>query len=81
MPCRHPRTPLAASYAEGVGGAVHPQTMPAPIAELARTDGHNHRPIAGNSELAGALKVLARAHRSLVWTLRACWRPSCYPIE
>lgn len=38
------------------------------LAELARVDGHNHRPIAGDSDLAEAVKVLARAHQSLVWT-------------
>jgi len=38
------------------------------LAELARVDGHNHRPVAGDSELAEALKVLARAHQSLIWT-------------
>ena len=38
------------------------------LAELARTDSHNHRPIAGDSELAEAIKVLARAHQSLIWT-------------
>ena len=38
------------------------------LAELARTDGHNHRPIAGDSELGEAIKVLARAHQSLIWT-------------
>jgi hypothetical protein len=38
------------------------------LAGLARTDGHLHRPIAGDSELAEAVKVLARAHQSLIWT-------------
>jgi transposase len=38
------------------------------LAELARTDAHNHRPIAGDSELAEAVKVLARAHQSMIWT-------------
>ena len=38
------------------------------LAELARTDAHNHREVAGDSELAEAVKVLARAHQSLVWT-------------
>jgi transposase len=38
------------------------------LAELARLDGHNHRPIAGDSELAEAVKVLARAHQNLIWT-------------
>ena len=38
------------------------------LAELARTDRHNHRPVAGDSDLAEAVKVLARAHQGLVWT-------------
>jgi hypothetical protein len=39
-----------------------------PAGVLARTDRHNHRPVAGDSELAMAVKVLARAHQGLVWT-------------
>jgi transposase len=38
------------------------------LADLARTDVHNHRPVSGDSELAEAVKVLARAHQSLVWS-------------
>jgi transposase len=38
------------------------------LADLARTDAQNHRPVAGDSELAEAVKVLARAHQSLIWT-------------
>ena len=38
------------------------------LADLARTDRHNHRPVAGDSQLAEAIKVLARAHQGLVWT-------------
>jgi transposase len=38
------------------------------LAELARLDGHNHRPIAGDSDLAEAVKVLARAHLSMIWS-------------
>jgi len=38
------------------------------LAELARTDGHHHRPVAADSELAEAVKVLARAHQSMIWT-------------
>ncbi|MDP1820762.1 MAG: IS110 family transposase [Acidimicrobiales bacterium] len=38
------------------------------LAELARLDGHNHRPVAGDSELVEAVKVLARAHQGLIWT-------------
>lgn len=38
------------------------------LADLARTDRHNHRPVAGDSELVAAVKVLARSHQSMVWT-------------
>lgn len=38
------------------------------LAELARLDGHNHRPVAGDSELVESIKVLARAHQGLIWT-------------
>ena len=38
------------------------------LAELARTDGHNHRPVAGDTVAAEAVKVLARAHQSMIWT-------------
>jgi transposase len=38
------------------------------LAELARVDGHNHRPVAGDSDLAEAVKVLARAHQTMIWT-------------
>jgi transposase len=37
------------------------------LADLVRTDRHNHRPVAGDTELAEAVKVLARTHQSLVW--------------
>ena len=38
------------------------------LADLVRTDRANHRPIAGDSELAETVKVLARAHQGLIWT-------------
>jgi transposase len=38
------------------------------LADLVRTDRHNHRALAGDSELAEAVKVLARAHQDLVWS-------------
>lgn len=38
------------------------------MADLARTDAHNHRPIAGDSDLAEAIKVLSRSHQNLIWT-------------
>jgi transposase len=37
------------------------------LADLVRTDRHNHRLIAGDSGQAEAIKVLARAHQSLIW--------------
>jgi transposase len=33
------------------------------LADIVRTDRHNHRPVAGDSELAEPIKVLARAQR------------------
>lgn len=38
------------------------------LADLARTDRHNHRRVAGDSGLAEAVKTLARAHHSLIWS-------------
>jgi hypothetical protein len=37
------------------------------LADLVRTDRHNHRQVAGDSDLAEAVKVLARSHQSAVW--------------
>lgn len=37
------------------------------LADLVRTDRHSHRAIAGDSELAAGIKVLARAHQSMCW--------------
>jgi transposase len=38
------------------------------LADLVRTDRQHHRPIAGDSELAEAVKVLARTHQNLIWS-------------
>ena len=38
------------------------------LADLVRTDAHNHRPVAGDSELVEAIKIVARAHQTLVWS-------------
>src|SRR6266705_3409119 len=38
------------------------------LADLVRTDRHKHRVLAGDSNLAGAVQILARAHQGLVWT-------------
>jgi len=37
------------------------------LADLVRTDRHNHRPIAGDTELAQEVKILARVHQSFIW--------------
>jgi hypothetical protein len=38
------------------------------LADLVRTDRHNHRPIAGHSDLAEGIKVMARAHQNAIWS-------------
>jgi transposase len=38
------------------------------LADLVRTDRDAHRPVAGDSELGEAVKVLARAHQNLIWS-------------
>jgi Transposase len=40
------------------------------LADVVRTDAHQLRPAAGDSQQAEAVKVLARTHKMLVW-LRA----------
>ena|SRR5215211_6149584 len=37
------------------------------LADLVRTDRHNHRALAGDSPEVDAIKVLARAHQNLIW--------------
>jgi transposase len=38
------------------------------LADMVRTDRHNHRRVAGDSEAVEALKVLARAHQTMIWS-------------
>ncbi len=38
------------------------------LADMVRTDRHNHRPVSADSETVQAVKVLARAHQSMVWS-------------
>jgi Transposase/Transposase IS116/IS110/IS902 family len=38
------------------------------LAELVRLDRAHHRPIAGDSEVAEHVKVVARAHQSMIWS-------------
>ncbi len=37
------------------------------LADLVRTDRHNHRPVAGDSPDADGIKIMARAHQNLIW--------------
>jgi len=37
------------------------------LAELVRTDRHNHRQVAGDTAAVEGVKVLARAHQTLIW--------------
>src|SRR6202158_6094894 len=54
------------------------------LADLVRTDRHKHRPMAGDSAEAEAIKVLARGHQNLIWArtrhnnaLRSALREYC----
>jgi hypothetical protein len=38
------------------------------LADLVRTDRHNHRPVAGDSDLVEGIKVMARAHQNAIWS-------------
>jgi len=37
------------------------------LADIVRTDRHNHRPVSGDSDLAEEIKLLARTHQSFIW--------------
>jgi hypothetical protein len=51
-----------------VSGAKSDASEAKLLADLVRTDRHNHRLIAGDSPEAEAIKVLARTHQNLIWT-------------
>jgi Transposase/Transposase IS116/IS110/IS902 family len=38
------------------------------LADMVRTDRHNHRPVSDDSETVQAIKILARAHQSMIWS-------------
>jgi transposase len=38
------------------------------LADMVRTDRHNHRPVSADSETVQAIKILARAHQTMVWS-------------
>jgi hypothetical protein len=37
------------------------------LADLVRTDRHNHRQVSGDSEVVEGIKILARAHQNAIW--------------
>jgi len=50
-----------------VGGAKSDAGDAKLLADLVRTDRHNHREVAGDSDGAAAVRILARAHQQLIW--------------
>ncbi len=51
-----------------LGGAKSDAGDAKVLADLVRTDRHNHRPVAGDTADAAGIKVLARAHQNLIWS-------------
>ena len=49
------------------GGAKSDRGDAKVLADLVRTDRHNHRRVAGDSPEADGIKVLARTHQNLIW--------------
>jgi transposase len=59
----------AARYRErhGVSGAKSDPADAHILADMVRTDAHQLRPVAADSAAAEAVKVVARAHKTLIW--------------
>lgn len=59
----------AARYRErlGVSGAKSDAADAHMLADMVRTDAHQLRPVAGDSAEAGAVKVVTRTHKTLIW--------------
>ncbi len=51
----------------GVSGAKSDAADAHLLADMVRTDSHQLRPLAADSALAEAVKVVARAHKTLIW--------------
>ena len=49
------------------GGAKSDRGDAKVLADLVRTDRHNHRPVAGDSPESEGIKIMARAHQNLIW--------------
>jgi transposase len=59
----------AARYRErhGVSGAKSDPGDAHVLADMVRTDSHQLRPVAGDSDQAEAIKVVTRTHKTLIW--------------
>ena len=67
--------PLQASrYRErhGVPGAKSDAADAHALADMVRTDSHQLRPVAGDTALAAAVKVVTRTHKTLIWERTRC---------
>ncbi|WP_235916818.1 IS110 family transposase, partial [Antrihabitans cavernicola] len=67
----YPINPLAASRyrtRHAVSGAKSDATDALLLADILRTDRHKHRPLPTDTELAQAIRVLARAQQDAVWS-------------
>jgi transposase len=51
----------------GVSGAKSDAADAHLLADMVRTDSHQLRPVAADSDLAEAVKVVARSHKNLIW--------------
>ena len=51
----------------GVAGAKSDRGDAKMLADLVRTDRHNHRPVAGDSPEAERIKIVVRTHQNLIW--------------
>ena len=60
---------VAARYRErrAVSGAKSDAADAHMLADMVRTDSHQLRPVAGDSDLVEAIKVVSRAHKTLIW--------------
>jgi transposase len=52
---------------QSVSGAKSDAADAHTLADMVRTDSHQLRPVAGDSDQAEAVKVVARAHKTLIW--------------
>jgi hypothetical protein len=59
---------IGAHATRAVSGAKSDRGDAKVLADLVRTDRHNHRPVAGDDGLADAVRILARAHQSAIWS-------------